>query len=204
MRKILLSLVIFLILPLTVLADNNVVTFNVTFGDDVNKDLIENIYVEYTDLTEEEYSTTLKKENNFFYTYDLYDGSDITRVKATFDNNDYSSETSVVKTANGYDLFVHVIKKEDDSQGEIIIDKTTPTTTTQPVTTKNNGQNTQTTTRITNSTSNIYNNITTNISETNDDNKVVKTIFIVVATIVGTVALIFIVDAIIKIVNANK
>ncbi len=200
-KKLLIFIICLFSFPTFCFAENKKVEFFVKFADDVNSASIENIYVYYTDKSENEYSVTLKKENNYAYSYSLYDGSDITRVKVTFDQNDVDGETSILKTNDGYNIYIDIVNK---GNSQIIIkndDKTTTTTTqvisTQATTTAASGttQNNETKTTVTTS-SKIY--------QETKQNKVIRSIYIIIAAILCFFAAIFVIVGIIKIVNANK
>ena len=200
-KKLIIFIICLFSFPTFCFAENKKVEFFVKFADDVNSASIENIYVYYTDKSENEYSVTLKKENNYAYSYNLYDGSDITRVKVTFDQNDVDGESSILKTNDGYNIYIDIVNK---GNSQIIIqndDKTTTTTTqvisTQATTTAASGtiQNNEIKTTVTTS-SKIYH-------ETKQ-NKVIRSIYIIIAAILCFFAAIFVIVGIIKIVNANK
>lgn len=200
-KKLLIFIICLFSFPTFCFAENKKVEFFVKFAAAVNSASIENIYVYYTDKSENEYSVTLKKENNYAYSYNLYDGSDISRVKVTFDQNDVDGESSILKTNDGYNIYIDIVNK-DNSQ--IIIqndDKTTTTTTqvisTQATTTAASGttQNNETKTTVTTS-SKIY--------QETKQNKVIRSIYIIIAAILCFFAAIFVIVGIIKIVNANK
>ncbi|CDB28399.1 unknown [Firmicutes bacterium CAG:582] len=201
MKKLIIFIICLFSFPTFCFAENKKVEFFVKFADDVNSASIENIYVYYTDKSENEYSVTLKKENNYAYSYSLYDGSDITRVKVTFDQNDVDGESSILKTNDGYNIYIDIVSK---GNSQIIIqndDKTTTTTTqvisTQATTTAALGttQNNETKTTVTTS-SKIY--------QETKQNKVIRSIYIIIAAILCFFAAIFVIVGIIKIVNANK
>lgn len=200
-KKLLIFIICLFSFPTFCFAENKKVEFFVKFAADVNSASIENIYVYYTDKSENEYSVTLKKENNYAYSYNLYDGSDITRVKVTFDQNDVDGESSILKTNDGYNIYIDIANKGNN---QIIIqndDKTTTTTTqvisTQATTTAALGttQNNETKTTVTTS-SKIY--------QETKQNKVIRSIYIIIAAILCFFAAIFVIVGIIKIVNANK
>ncbi len=200
-KKLIIFIICLFSFPTFCFAENKKVEFFVKFAADVNSASIENIYVYYTDKSENEYSVTLKKENNYAYSYNLYDGSDITRVKVTFDQNDVDGESSILKTNDGYNIYIDIVNK---GNSQIIIqndDKTTTTTTqvisTQATTTAASGtiQNNEIKTTVTTS-SKIYH-------ETKQ-NKVIRSIYIIIAAILCFFAAIFVIVGIIKIVNANK
>ena len=200
-KKLIIFIICLFSFPTFCFAENKKVEFFVKFADDVNSASIENIYVYYTDKSENEYSVTLKKENNYAYSYNLYDGSDITRVKVTFDQNDVDGESSILKTNDGYNIYIDIVNK---GNSQIIIqndDKTTTTTTqvisTQATTTAASGttQNNETKTTVTTS-SKIY--------QETKQNKVIRSIYIIIAAILCFFAAIFVIVGIIKIVNANK
>ena len=200
-KKLLIFIICLFSFPTFCFAENKKVEFFVKFAADVNSASIENIYVYYTDKSENEYSVTLKKENNYAYSYNLYDGSDISRVKVTFDQNDVDGESSILKTNDGYNIYTDIVNK---GNSQIIIqndDKTTTTTTqvisTQATTTAASGttQNNETKTTVTTS-SKIY--------QETKQNKVIRSIYIIIAAILCFFAAIFVIVGIIKIVNANK
>ena len=200
-KKLLIFIICLFSFPTFCFAENKKVEFFVKFAADVNSASIENIYVYYTDKSENEYSVTLKKENNYAYSYNLYDGSDISRVKVTFDQNDVDGESSILKTNDGYNIYIDIVSK---GNSQIIIqndDKTTTTTTqvisTQATTTAALGttQNNETKTTLTTS-SKIY--------QETKQNKVIRSIYIIIAAILCFFAAIFVIVGIIKIVNANK
>lgn len=192
MKKILLTLL--LLIPSIVLADNNVVTIDASFDEDVDYYSINDIQVLYTDMSEEEYSITLTRENNYHYSYDLYDGSDILKVNAILNNDELSYETSVEKLDNGYLIHINIIKKEkseyikdNNTSEDIVINESTTTTTTKVNTT---------TTKVT---------TTKKIEFTEEEtNNFIRIIFIISMCILGIFVLLFIGYATIKIVNANK
>jgi len=201
MKKLIIFIICLFSFPTFCFAENKKVEFFVKFADDVNSASIENIYVYYTDKSENEYSVTLKKENNYAYSYNLYDGSDISRVKVTFDQNDVNGESSILKTNDGYNIYIDIVNK---GNSQIIIqndDKTTTTTTqvisTQATTTAASGttQNNEIKTTVTTS-SKIY--------QETKQNKVIRSIYIIIAAILCFFAAIFVIVGIIKIVNANK
>ncbi len=200
-KKLIIFIICLFSFPTFCFAENKKVEFFVKFAADVNSASIENIYVYYTDKSENEYSVTLKKENNYAYSYNLYDGSDISRVKVTFDQNDVDGESSILKTNDGYNIYIDIVNK---GNSQIIIqndDKTTTTTTqvisTQATTTAALGttQNNETKTTVTTS-SKIY--------QETKQNKVIRSIYIIIAAILCFFAAIFVIVGIIKIVNANK
>lgn len=200
-KKLLIFIICLFSFPTFCFAENKKVEFFVKFAADVNSASIENIYVYYTDKSENEYSVTLKKENNYAYSYNLYDGSDISRVRVTFDQNDVDGESSILKTNDGYNIYIDIVSK---GNSQIIIqndDKTTTTTTqvisTQATTTAALGttQNNETKTTVTTS-SKIY--------QETKQNKVIRSIYIIIAAILCFFAAIFVIVGIIKIVNANK
>lgn len=200
-KKLIIFIICLFSFPTFCFAENKKVEFFVKFAADVNSASIENIYVYYTDKSENEYSVTLKKENNYAYSYNLYDGSDISRVKVTFDQNDVDGESSILKTNDGYNIYIDIVSK---GNSQIIIqndDKTTTTTTqvisTQATTTAALGttQNNETKTTVTTS-SKIY--------QETKQNKVIRSIYIIIAAILCFFAAIFVIVGIIKIVNANK
>lgn len=200
-KKLIIFIICLFSFPTFCFAENKKVEFFVKFAADVNSASIENIYVYYTDKSENEYSVTLKKENNYAYSYNLYDGSDITRVKVTFDQNDVDGESSILKTNDGYNIYIDIVNK---GNSQIIIkndDKTTTTTTqvnkTQATTVAASGttQNNEIKTTVTTS-SKIY--------QETKQNKVIRSIYIIIAAILCFFAAIFVIVGIIKIVNANK
>ena len=200
-KKLLIFIICLFSFPTFCFAENKKVEFFVKFAADVNSASIENIYVYYTDKSENEYSVTLKKENNYAYSYNLYDGSDISRVNVTFDQNDVDGESSILKTNDGYNIYIDIVNK---GNSQIIIqndDKTTTTTTqvisTQATTTAASGttQNNEIKTTVTTS-SKIY--------QETKQNKVIRSIYIIIAAILCFFAAIFVIVGIIKIVNANK
>lgn len=200
-KKLIIFIICLFSFPTFCFAENKKVEFFVKFAADVNSASIENIYVYYTDKSENEYSVTLKKENNYAYSYNLYDGSDISRVKVTFDQNDVDGESSILKTNDGYNIYIDIVNK---GNSQIIIqndDKTTTTTTqvisTQATTTAASGttQNNETKTTVTTS-SKIY--------QETKQNKVIRSIYIIIAATLCFFAAIFVIVGIIKIVNANK
>lgn len=200
-KKLIIFIICLFSFPTFCFAENKKVEFFVKFAEDVNSASIENIYVYYTDKSENEYSVTLKKENNYAYSYNLYDGSDITRVKVTFDQNDVDGESSILKTNDGYNIYIDIVNK---GNSQIIIkndDKTTTTTTqvnkTQATTVAASGttQNNEIKTTVTTS-SKIY--------QETKQNKVIRSIYIIIAAILCFFAAIFVIVGIIKIVNANK
>lgn len=190
----------FLLLPLSVLADNNVITIYATFDNDIDQNFFNKIYVDYTDRSETEYSAILKKEENYTYTNNLYDGTDILKVKASLEVDGYESETSVVKKENGYEINVHIIKKEVSE--DIVIGTDVPTTTTTTTTPTAPVLNTSTTTFNINNYTNPTTTTTHLVEE--DDDFFVRIVFIISISILGIFVLLFIIYATIKIVNANK
>lgn len=200
-KKLLIFIICLFSFPTFCFAENKKVEFFVKFAADVNSASIENIYVYYTDKSENEYSVTLKKENNYAYSYNLYDGSDISRVKVTFDQNDVDGESSILKTNDGYNIYIDIVNK---GNSQIIIqndDKTTTTTTqvisTQATTTAASGTTQNNETKTTSSTS-------SKIYQETKQNKVIRSIYIIIAAILCFFAAIFVIVGIIKIVNANK
>lgn len=200
-KKLIIFIICLFSFPTFCFAENKKVEFFVKFAADVNSASIENIYVYYTDKSENEYSVTLKKENNYAYSYNLYDGSDISRVKVTFDQNYVNGESSILKTNDGYNIYIDIVNK---GGSQIIIqndDKTTTTTTqvisTQATTTAASGttRNNETKTTVTTS-GKIY--------QETKQNKVIRSIYIIIAAILCFFAAIFVMVGIIKIVNANK
>lgn len=200
-KKLIIFIICLFSFPTFCFAENKKVEFFVKFAEDVNSASIENIYVYYTDKSENEYSVTLKKENNYAYSYNLYDGSDITRVKVTFDQNDVDGESSILKTNDGYNIYIDIVNKGNSQITIQNDDKTTTTTTqvisTQATTTAASGttQNNETKTTVTTS-SKIY--------QETKQNKVIRSIYIIIAAILCFFAAIFVIVGIIKIVNANK
>ena len=203
MKKILLILLLFILLPSVVLASSKTVIFNVSFEDTSYMDNIEKIYVNYTDRSEIEYSVTLEKANNFYYSYNEYDGSDIEKVNVSFDNPSYKGTSSVIKGTNEYNISINV-EKDNSSDEEIFIGgNTQPTTTTTNPITQTTTSNTYTTTvpTTTKKTSVIESGL---LESQAKSNKIIKTIFMVFVVIALIVVVIFALHAIIKIVNANK
>lgn len=200
-KKLLIFIICLFSFPTFCFAENKKVEFFVKFAEDVNSASIENIYVYYTDKSENEYSVTLKKENNYAYSYNLYDGSDITRVKVTFDQNDVDGESSILKTNDGYNIYIDIVNK-GNSQIIIQNDDKTTTTTTQVISTQ------ATTTAASGTTENneIKTTVTTSskIYQETKQNKVIRSIYIIIAAILCFFAAIFVIVGIIKIVNANK
>lgn len=200
-KKLIIFIICLFSFPTFCFAENKKVEFFVKFAADVNSASIENIYVYYTDKSENEYSVTLKKENNYAYSYNLYDGSDISRVKVTFDQNDVDGESSILKTNDGYNIYIDIVNK---GNSQIIIqndDKTTTTTTqvisTQATTTAASGTTQNNEIKTTSSTS-------SKIYQETKQNKVIRSIYIIIAAILCFFAAIFVIVGIIKIVNANK
>lgn len=200
-KKFMIFIICLFSFPTFCFAENKKVEFFVKFAADVNSASIENIYVYYTDKSENEYSVTLKKENNYAYSYNLYDGSDISRVKVTFDQNDVNGESSILKTNDGYNIYIDIVNK---GGSQIIIqndDKTTTTTTqvisTQATTTAASGTTRNNEIKTTSSTSG-------KIYQETKQNKVIRSIYIIIAAILCFFAAIFVIVGIIKIVNANK
>ena len=200
-KKLIIFIICLFSFPTFCFAENKKVEFFVKFADDVNSASIENIYVYYTDKSENEYSVTLKKENNYAYSYNLYDGSDITRVKVTFDQNDVNGESSILKTNDGYNIYIDIVNK-GNSQIIIQNDDKITTTTTQVISTQ------ATTTAASETTQNneIKTTVTTSskIYQETKQNKVIRSIYIIIAAILCFFAAIFVIVGIIKIVNANK
>ena len=200
-KKLIIFIICLFSFPTFCFAENKKVEFFVKFAADVNSASIENIYVYYTDKSENEYSVTLKKENNYAYSYNLYDGSDISRVKVTFDQNDVDGESSILKTNDGYNIYIDIVNK-GNSQIIIQNDDKTMTTTTQVISTQ------VTTTAASGSTQNneIKTTVTTSskIYQETKQNKVIRSIYIIIAAILCFFAAIFVIVGIIKIVNANK
>ena len=200
MKKLMLSLLLFILLPSVVLASSKTVSFNVSFEDASFMDSIDKIYVNYTDKSETEYSVTLEKTDNYFYTYNEYDGTDIEKVSVSFDNPTFKGTSSVIKGTNEYNISINI---EKDNNEEIFIGGSTqstniPTTTNTTTTTSN----VLTTTALTTTKKNM---IETGLSESQvKSNKVIKTIFMTFAIIALIIVVIFALQAIIKIVNANK
>ena len=200
-KKLIIFIICLFSFPTFCFAENKKVEFFVKFAADVNSASIENIYVYYTDKSENEYSVTLKKENNYAYSYNLYDGSYISRVKVTFDQNDVDGESSILKTNDGYNIYIDIVNK---GNSQIIIqndDKTTTTTTqvisTQATTTAASGTTRNNEIKTTSSTS-------SKIYQETKQNKVIRSIYIIIAAILCFFAAIFVIVGIIKIVNANK
>ena len=200
-KKLIIFIICLFSFPTFCFAENKKVEFFVKFAADVNSASIENIYVYYTDKSENEYSVTLKKENNYAYSYNLYDGRDISRVKVTFDQNDVDGESSILKTNDGYNIYIDIVNK---GNSQIIIqndDKTTTTTTqvisTQATTTAASGTTRNNEIKTTSSTS-------SKIYQETKQNKVIRSIYIIIAAILCFFAAIFVIVGIIKIVNANK
>ena len=200
-KKLIIFIICLFSFPTFCFAENKKVEFFVKFAADVNSASIENIYVYYTDKSENEYSVTLKKENNYAYSYNLYDGSDISRVKVTFDQNDVNGESSILKTNDGYNIYIDIVNK---GNSQIIIqndDKTTTTTTqvisTQATTTAASGTTQNNEIKTTSSTS-------SKIYQETKQNKVIRSIYIIIAAILCFFVAIFVIVGIIKIVNANK
>lgn len=200
MKRILRVFILCLIsIPTFCFAAGRNVTFDATF-DGVDANLINNMYVYYTDKSETEYSVTLRKEDNYYYSYDLYSGSDILRVNVIFDQNDFLGESSIVKTDNGYNIHINVKPKNNTG---IIIDNTptTSVTTTSPTTVVDG----QTTTTIkSQTTSSVQNETTTSKTEEEKQTQIIKNVYFFILIVLGIVALIFLGYATIKIVNANK
>lgn len=199
MKRILRILVICLIIvPSVCLAAGRNVTFDVNFID-VDSSLIDNIYVNYTDKSENEYSITLKKNNNFYYSYDLYSGSDILRVSVSFDQNNLFADSSIVKSDNGYNIHINVKSQSDN---EIIIDNTPPTSEVIPSTTTVSSNQT---TIVQSKTTFPVENKTGNTEKTEDkQTKMIKNVYIFILIVGGIFVFIFSIYAFIKIVNANK
>ncbi len=203
MKKLMLSLLLFILLPSVVLASSKTVSFNVSFEDASFMDSIDKIYVNYTDKSETEYSVTLEKTDNYFYTYNEYDGTDIEKVSVSFDNPTFKGTSSVIKGTNEYNISINI---EKDNNEEIFIggstQSTTTTTTTTTTTNTTTTSNVLTTTALTTTKNNM---IETGLSESQvKSNKVIKTIFMTFAIIALIIVVIFALQAIIKIVNANK
>lgn len=199
MKKLMLSLLLFILLPSVVLASSKTVSFNVSFEDASYMDSINKIYVNYTDKSETEYSVTLEKTNNYFYTYNEYDGTDIEKVNVSFDNPTFKGTSSVIKGTNEYNISINV---EKDSNEEIFIGGSTQSTTTTTTTNRTTTSNVLTTTALTTIKKNM---IETGLSESQvKSNKVIKTIFTFFLIIALIIVVIFALQAIIKIVNANK
>lgn len=201
MKKILLGLLLFILLPSVALASSKTVNFNVSFEDASYMDSIDKIYVNYTDKSETEYSVTLEKANNYYYTYNEYDGTDIEKVNVSFENSIFKGTSSIIKGNNEYNITINV-EKNDGNNEEIFIggNNQTTTTTTTPIT--------QTTTNYQMTTSSST--IKTRVAESGllesqvKSNKIIKNVFMFFAAIVLIVVVIFSLYAIIKIVNANK
>lgn len=200
-KKLIIFIICLFSFPTFCFAENKKVEFFVKFAADVNSASIENIYVYYTDKSENEYSVTLKKENNYAYSYNLYDGSDISRVKVTFDQNDVDGESSILKTNDGYNIYIDIINK-GNSQIIIQNDDKTTTTTTQVIST----QATKAAASGTKQNNEIKTTVTTSskIYQETKQNKVIRSIYIIIAAILCFFAAIFVIVGIIKIVNANK
>ena len=200
-KKLIIFIICLFSFPTFCFAENKKVEFFVKFADDVNSASIENIYVYYTDKSENEYSVTLKKENNYAYSYNLYDGSDITRVKVTFDQNDVDGESSILKTNDGYNIYIDIVNK-GNSQIIIKNDDKTTTTTTQVI----SAQATTVAASGTTQNNEIKTTVTTSskIYQETKQNKVIRSIYIIIAAILCFFAAIFVIVGIIKIVNANK
>ncbi len=200
MKRILRVFILCLIsVPTICLAAGRNVTFDVNF-EDVDSSSINNIYVYYTDKSESEYSITLKKENNYFYSYDLYNGSDILRVSVLFDQNDLYGESSIVKTDNGYNIHINV---KSQGSNEIIINNTPTTVATTTTTTTANGQ-TSTTTQQNQTITTIQTETTTSKTKEEKQNQMIKNAYIFILIVAGIFVIIFLGYATIKIVNANK
>ncbi|MBD9114473.1 hypothetical protein EGP95_01675 [bacterium] len=200
-KKLIIFIICLFSFPTFCFAENKKVEFFVKFAADVNSASIENIYVYYTDKSENEYSVTLKKENNYAYSYNLYDGSDISRVKVTFDQNDVDGESSILKTNDGYNIYIDIVNK-GNSQIIIQNDDKTTTTTTQVISTQAtkaaaSGTKQNNEIKTTSSTS-------SKIYQETKQNKVIRSIYIIIAAILCFFAAIFVIVGIIKIVNANK
>lgn len=200
-KKLIIFIICLFSFPTFCFAENKKVEFFVKFAADVNSASIENIYVYYTDKSENEYSVTLKKENNYAYSYNLYDGSDISRVKVTFDQNDVDGESSILKTNDGYNIYIDIVNK-GNSQIIIQNDDKTTTTTTQVIST----QATKAAASGTTQNNEIKTTVTTSskIYQETKQNKVIRSIYIIIAAILCFFAAIFVIVGIIKIVNANK
>ena len=200
-KKLIIFIICLFSFPTFCFAENKKVEFFVKFAADVNSASIENIYVYYTDKSENEYSVTLKKENNYAYSYNLYDGSDISRVKVTFDQNDVDGESSILKTNDGYNIYIDIVNK-GNSQIIIQNDDKTTTTTTQVIST----QATKAAASGTKQNNEIKTTVTTSskIYQETKQNKVIRSIYIIIAAILCFFAAIFVIAGIIKIVNANK
>lgn len=200
-KKLIIFIICLFSFPTFCFAENKKVEFFVKFAADVNSASIENIYVYYTDKSENEYSVTLKKENNYAYSYNLYDGSDISRVKVTFDQNDVDGESSILKTNDGYNIYIDIVSK-GNSQIIIQNDDKTTTTTTQVIST----QATKAAASGTKQNNEIKTTVTTSskIYQETKQNKVIRSIYIIIAAILCFFAAIFVIVGIIKIVNANK
>lgn len=200
-KKLIIFIICLFSFPTFCFAENKKVEFFVKFAADVNSASIENIYVYYTDKSENEYSVTLKKENNYAYSYNLYDGSDISRVRVTFDQNDVDGESSILKTNDGYNIYIDIVSK-GNSQIIIQNDDKTTTTTTQVIST----QATKAAASGTKQNNEIKTTVTTSskIYQETKQNKVIRSIYIIIAAILCFFAAIFVIVGIIKIVNANK
>lgn len=200
MRRILRVFILCLIgIPTICLADGRTVTFDVTF-EDVDPNLINNIYVYYTDQSESEYSITLKKENNYLYSYDLYNGSDILRVSVLFDQSNFFGESSIVKIDGGYNI--HITVKSQESN-EIVIDNTptTSVTTTNPTPVTTNSTTAALQYPI---TTTVQSEVTTIKTKEEQQTQIIRNVYIFILIVLGVFGLIFLSHAIIKIVNANK
>lgn len=200
-KKILIFLICLFSFPTICFAENKNVTFSVNFLDGIDANSFENIIVYYTDKSESEYSITLKKENNFYYSYDLYDGSDIERVKVVVDNDDIVGESSVLRNSNGYNIFIDIKKKSDD----VLITDVKTTTKASEETTVSSENNSQDKNEK-NQTSQIETTKTTStkVYQETKQNKNIRFVYMLIASILGIFVVIFIFIAIIKIVNANK
>lgn len=177
-KKLIIFIICLFSFPTFCFAENKKVEFFVKFAADVNSASIENIYVYYTDKSENEYSVTLKKENNYAYSYNLYDGSDISRVKVTFDQNDVDGESSILKTNDGYNIYIDIVNK-GNSQIIIQNDDKTTTTTTQVI----SAQATTVAASGTTQNNEIKTTVTTSskIYQETKQNKVIRSIYIIIA-----------------------
>lgn len=200
-KKLIIFIICLFSFPTFCFAENKKVEFFVKFAADVNSASIENIYVYYTDKSENEYSVTLKKENNYAYSYNLYDGSDISRVKVTFDQNDVDGESSILKTNDGYNIYIDIVNK-GNSQIIIQNDDKTTTTTTQVISTQATKAAASGTTQ--NNEIKTTSSTSSKIYQETKQNKVIRSIYIIIAAILCFFAAIFVIVGIIKIVNANK
>ena len=202
MKKLLLSLLLFVLLPSVALASSKTVSFNVSFEDVSYMNNIEKIYVNYTDRSENEYSVTLEKTNNFYYSYNEYDGTDIEKVSVSFDNPSYKGVSSVIKGTNEYNISISVEKDNNNNEEIFIGGNSQPTTTTTNPVPSTTTSNIISTTVLTTTKTNV---IESGLLESQaKSNKIIRTIFMIFATITLIIVVIFVLHAIIKIVNANK